>query len=582
VLKEYRRLVPYFKKHSLFYLFGFIFLVITDAGQLLLPQYMKQGIDAIARGGGELSIIGLLMLKMVFVALIVAASRFGWRFFIHGASMRIERELRDDFFDHLLKLSSSFYQKNKTGDLMARATNDIKSIRMATGMGVVALVDGLFMTLAILIILFSSHPRLSFLVILPLPFLTTLVIRFGPLLGKRFRQVQENYSDLSDKSQEAFSGVRVIKSFVKENYFLSLFDKSNERYQKSTMNLVKIWGFFFPAIAFLSGLTVLILLYFGGRNVMSGKITPGDFVALLSYLDMLIWPMMGAGFMVNMIQRGAASLARLNQVFLEPPEIVSTPGSRKIEDFDILEIEGLNFSYPEKDVKPVLQDIKLILPRGKTLGILGRTGAGKTTLLKILPRLLDPPEGKVFINGFDLRDLDLSALRKLFAQVPQDTFLFSASIRENIVYGKPEVAEDSMMLAAKLSTIDRDVGDFPSGWDTKVGEKGITLSGGQKQRIAISRAILLDAPILIFDDALSAVDTDTEKKILSTFFKRRKGKTNILVSHRISTLEMADFVVVMEKGRITQHGSPTELLEQEGLYREIAVLQSLEAKGVKA
>ena len=577
MLKEYRTLLPYIKKHLPFYILGFIFLVITDAGQLLIPQFLKNGIDTLFLEGDKLPIIGMLMLKMVITAGLVGISRFLWRYFIHGASMRIERELRDDFFSHLLILSSSFYQKNKTGDLMARATNDLKSVRMACGMGLVALTDGLFMTLAILTILFINYPRLSAYAILPLPVLTFLIIRFGPLLGKRFKKMQEDYSNLSDKAQEAFSGIRVIKSFVKERYFLSGFDDANREYQKSTMKLVKFWGVFFPAIGFLAGLTVLILLYFGGRSVMDGKISAGDFVALLSYLDMLIWPMMGAGFVVNFIQRGGASLGRLNEVFKDQPDIESNPGAPEINDFKELSFRGLTFSYNGTD-SPVLKDLNLSLVKGQTLGILGRTGSGKTTLLKLLPRLIDPPPGTVFINGGDVRDWELSSLRGLFAFVPQDTFLFSASIRDNILFGNPELGEEAMLAGAELSTIARDVSDFPNSWNTQVGEKGVTLSGGQKQRIAISRAVILDSPVLVFDDALSAVDTETEKLILTGFFKRRTGRTNILVSHRISTLELADYVVVLDRGEIVQKGTPSELLAQEGIYQEIALLQSMELK----
>jgi ATP-binding cassette subfamily B protein len=576
MMKEFRTILPYAKKHIVFYILGFLSLIVTDAGQLLLPQFLKRAVDLLSVGDFMLDRVGLLMIEMVAVALCVSMFRFAWRYFIHGASMRIEKELRQTFFRHLLTLSSSFYQRNKTGDLMARATNDLKSVRMACGMGLVAFTDGLFMTVAILAIIVADNPRLSVLTILPLPLLTFLVIRMGPLLGKRFKKVQEDYSGLSDMAQESFSGIKVIKSFVRERRFIDLFDAANDRYQKSTMRLVRIWGFFFPVIGFLSGLTMLLLLLFGGRKVMDGEISPGDFVALLSYLEMLLWPMLGAGFTVNMFQRGGASLARINEVLSEKPDIASPDAPAAAASFFGLVVRDLTFSYPDAK-EPSLRNVSFSLVPGMTLGILGRTGSGKSTLLKILPRLLDPPPGAVFVNGTDIREIDLADLRGLYGLVPQDTFLFSESIRENIAFGNPDAAEAVLAAAATLSTIDRDLSDFPQGWETEVGERGVTLSGGQKQRVAISRAVVPDAPVLLLDDALSSVDTDTERKILQGLFRERSGKTTVIVSHRISTLERTDYILVLDRGRVVQEGSHADLVSRDGLYREIWRLQSLEA-----
>ncbi len=345
------------------------------------------------------------------------------------------------------------------------------------------------------------------------------------------------------------------------------------------MYLVRIWGLFFPIITFISGLSLLFLLYFGGKSVILAEFSTGDFVAFMSYLTMLRWPVMGMGFTVNMLQRGAASLSRINAIMREKPEITSPPEPVDAAPQGELTINGLTFSYDEED-PAVLRNISVRLPRGHTLGILGRTGSGKSTLVRIIPRLLDPPPGTVAIGGRDVRDYRLDKLRGQVAFVPQDTFLFSATIKENLAFGRPDAPEEEIARAAELSTISRELDSFPHGWDTPVGERGLTLSGGQKQRVAISRAVLMDPELLIFDDALASVDTQTEERILSGFLEQRRGKTNILVAHRVSTLMYADYIIVMDEGEITQEGSHEDLLRQEGLYRDIYRLQQYTGGGV--
>lgn len=577
MLKEYRTLGPYIKRYIWFYISGLFFLVLTDGGQMILPQLIRRAVDAIASDAFEMAAIGRLMLLMVGVAAAIAVGRFGWRFFINGSSRRIEMELRQNLYNHLLKLSSTFYKEMKTGDIMARFTNDMHAIRMATGIALVALVDGLFMSLVILIILFSQYPRLALLTIIPLPLVTFLVLGAGRLLGVRFRKVQEGFSTLSEEVQESLSGIRVIKTFVREAHFLNRFKEANDEYLKRNLDLVKIWGFLFPAITFLSGITSLLLLYFGGGQVLRGTFSPGDFVAFMSYLGMLIWPMIGAGFTVNIAQRGAVSLGRINRILGTEPDIFSPPGADGLAEGGALEVRNLSFSFPDtpEGAEPVLADISFTIAKGRTLGILGATGAGKTTLLRLLPRLLDPPEGTVFYDGRDVRYYDLAFLRSSLAMVPQGTFLFSTTIKENIAFGNPGAEDSFLREMAEHSTIARDLKLFPKGWDSPVGEKGLTLSGGQKQRIAISRALAVEPEILIFDDALSAVDTETEEKILGSFVSLRKGKTNILVSHRISTLEAADKVIVLEGGRIVQEGTPEELKVEDGIFRRIFELQRI-------
>ena len=579
MLKEYKSLLPYVRRYAHFYILGFFALLLTDAGELYIPQLIRKSVDIIAGGSFELSQVGEQVILMVGIAASVALFRFGWRFFLHGASRRIERDLREDLFGHLLTLSPSFYRSMKTGDIMARATNDMRAIRMASGMALVAFIDGFFLSVAILAILFAQQPGLAAVTIIPLPLITVLVLFGGKLIGQRFKEVQEGFSKLSEQVRETLSGIRVVKSFVRESWVEEKFHGYNDEYIDKNMRLVRIWGLFFPVITFISGLSLLFLLLLGGRAVILGEISPGQFVAFMSYLTMLRWPVMGMGFTVNMLQRGAASLERINAIFREKPEITSKPNGKAVLPDSSIEISKLSVKY-EYSSEPALSDISLSLDSGKTLGILGRTGSGKTTLVRLLPRLIDPPEGSVYIGGIDVRDYDLESLRRSVGFVPQDTFLFSATIKENLAFGKPEAGDEELRRATTYSTIDRELETFPQGWKTEVGERGLTLSGGQKQRVAISRAMLIDPDILIFDDALASVDAETEGRILRCFLETRRGKTNILVAHRVSTLQHADHIVVLDGGRIVQEGSHERLVRQDGLYRDIYRLQQF-SKGEK-
>ena len=577
MIKEYKSLFPYIKKHIPNYIFGLLFLVLTDGGQLLIPMIVREAINSIEFGVFTLESILSKMLFLLLIALLIAIGRFGWRFFLHGASRNIERKLRKNLFAHLLSLSSKFYDNSKTGDIMSRATNDMNAIRMSTGFALVAFIDGLFMTLAILLILFSKYPSIALMTIIPLPVLTLIILFFGKALGERFKKVQEGFSKISEYVQESLTGIRVIKAFVQERPFLKKFRTINESYRKKNMELVKIWGFFFPIAIFISGLTSLSLLRFGGEAVILNKITIGDFVAILSYLGMLIWPVMSAGFTVNIIQRGGASLSRINSIFREEPDIRNQENSIKDIPSSSININNLNFTYPDTEAK-ILRNISFSILSGKTLGILGRTGSGKTTLINLIPRLLDPPENTVRMGENDIRQYDLYTLRSMFGIVSQNTFLFSASIKDNISFGLVDTKDNVELIkrVSEISTITRDIEYFPEGWDTEVGEKGITLSGGQKQRVSIARALAVKPEILIFDDALSNVDTETEEQILKQVLEFRKGKTNIIVSHRISTLEIADNIIVLDKGKITQQGKHEELIKEPGFYSEIYNLQKVE------
>ncbi|GHV86178.1 multidrug ABC transporter ATP-binding protein [Spirochaetia bacterium] len=602
-LREFRTVIPYLKKYRVSYILGFVCLVVVDGAQAVIPQFIRMAVDLITAGDFAWMAVFRLCLAMLGVMALIALGRFLWRYFIHGSSRRIETELRDNLFGHLLTLSWDFYQKHKIGDLMARSINDINAIRNALGWGLVTLVDGTVMASAILVIIFVQDPRTAVFCIIPLPFITIIMLLFGKAMGRLFHRAQETYSTMSDTVQETFAGIRVIKSFVKEWWFIKKFAEANDDYRKANMGLVKLYGVFFPFVSFLAGLTTIILLLVGGRRVVTGDLSPGELVALFSYLQMLIWPLMGAGFMVNMIQRGAASMGRINELLnsepsIQSPQFPESPESQSPQliqsrrNNPVIELRNLSFSYgqqkaetetqnPEDNPVPVLKDISLSIPRGTVLGILGRTGSGKSTLLKTLTRTVDPPDGTVFVEGIDVKKRDLQDLRRLFGVSPQDSYLFSDSIKNNIAYGnkgEEEPDEAALNLAAGLSALDGDLAAFGGGWDTLIGERGLTLSGGQKQRVAIARSLLAAPEILVLDDAFSAVDAETEKRILTGVLEERrkgKGKTTIIVSHRVSTLSSAGMVAVLEDGRLSELGTPAELLKAGRFFARMAELQRL-------
>jgi len=577
MLREYRTALPYLREHRGRYAAGALCLLVVDGSQVLMPQLVKRAVDLVSSGAFSRREVLEVCLWMLLAALAIAVSRFLWRYFIHGSSRRIEAAMRDALFSRLMDLSAGYFQANKTGDLMARATNDLGNVRQALGMGFVTLFDGVFMTAAVLVAMFAQNPRVALLAVIPLPAITLLILGFGGMVGRRFHKVQELYSRLSGIAQETMSGIRVVKSFVKEERFASDFSEANDRYAEASLSVAKVFAFFFPLISFLSGLTTAILILAGGRAVLGNAMSPGEIVAMLAYLEMLIWPMISAGFTVTMLQRGAASLSRVAEVLSAEPAIASAPGAIRGRPSGSVELRELSLTYGGAG-RPALEGVSLRLPEGSTLGVLGRVGSGKSTLLKALPRLVEPPPGTVFVGGRDVLSLDLGDLRRAFGFVPQDSFLFSDTVAANVRFAVPELGEERFRRVVSIAALDRDVELFPAGWETVVGERGMTLSGGQKQRVAIARALAADPAILVLDDALSAVDAETEKAILAALLRERAGRTNILVSHRVSTLRNADLVVVLDEGRVAQRGSHAELLaDSGGYYAEMARLQELEA-----
>ena len=574
-MKELSTLLPYFRRYGWRYLGGILCLFVTDGALLLVPQVLKTAINIIAAGGFEISSIAVLVRDLVFLAVVIGLGRFGWRLLILGSAYLVERDLRDRLYGHLQRLSSSFYGRTKTGDLMARFTNDLHAVRMAGSWALVGLLDGLFMTGAILVIMLARDATLTLVTMSPLPIITVVIVALGRVIKDRFLHVQEGFAALSEWVQESISGIRVVKTFVKERAFVRRFEHRNLEYIARSMDLVRLWGLMFPAVQFISGATMVIFLFLGGRAVMLGALTPGDFTAFIAYLQMMRWPMLGAGFTINLMQRAAASMGRINSILSEEPDITSPAEPIRARIRGRIEFRGLTYRYPDSGAD-VLHDIDLDIPAGSTLGILGRTGSGKTTLVDLIPRLLDPPPGTLLIDGRDVRDYDLQRLREQIGTVPQDTFLFSSTIRENIAFGGADMDDARIEALAEMSTISRDMKSFPLGDRTVVGERGVTLSGGQKQRIALSRAVGIDPTIMILDDTFSAVDTGTEESILEHLTDDIRGRTTIIISHRTSTLKYADRIVVLEDGRITQYGTHEELAAADGFYREIYSIQRLE------
>jgi len=586
-LKEYKSLLPYFATYRKRYILGLLCLIAVDAAQIAIPQFLRVAVDMISSGDFELRNIVVISLWMLLIMAMVSVGRFCWRYFIHGSSRRIETELRETFFEHLSKLSWDFYQKNKIGDLMARSINDLSAVRMAIGMGMVAMFDFIFMASAILIILFIQDAYSASFAVLPLPLITAMILLFGGVVSKRYQQAHEAYSRMSDTAQETFAGIRVIKSFVKERWFIKKFSDTNDDYRKANMELTRLYGFFFPIVTFLSEITILIMLIIGGRRVIMGLMTPGSLVAMFRYLTMLIWPLMGAGFTVSMIQRGAVSLGRINEILKTKPSIAEPENAQTAFVAEIpdaadtvpaLEVSNLSFAYNDGG-NTCLDNISFKLKRGEWLGIMGRTGCGKSTLVKTFMRMLDPPAGSVRVFGLNVRQWPLEELRKLFAVSPQDNYLFSDSIENNIAYALQDPDLNLVDKAIESSSLKKDLEHFANGIKTLIGERGLTLSGGQKQRVAIARALILDSEFLVLDDSLSAVDNETEQNILQSLQKARKGKTTIIISHRVSTLRYANKVLVLDKGKVCEWGSPDELAagNPDGYYARMAAFQRLES-----
>ncbi len=575
---HFRTLKDFIIKHKWRYLIGVTWLLVVDVMQLVIPRLLGNFTDALQRGNIDNGDLVLFSALILFLAGGIAFARYLWRMYIFGTARLLEYSLRNRLFSHLLNLSPSYYTRHKTGDLMARATNDLQAVRQAFGPGIVMFTDAVVLTLAtVTLMAVTTNIKLTAMALLPLPFLAFVSRFFGRIIHSRFRQVQEAFSGLSGRVHENVAGIRVVKSFVQEEAEIKKFTSVNRHYLETNMHLVRVWSVFGPLVQFISAVSFLIVLGYGGFLVLEETITLGDFVAFNSYLGLLTWPVMALGFVMNMLQRGSASMERINRILEEKPEITEPANPVSMDRVrGQVEFRNVTFRYPgSENPEPVLRNVSLVVEPGQTVAVVGRTGSGKTTLVNLLLRLYPVDDGSIFIDGYDINRIPLVVLRDAVGYVPQDDFLFSKTIRENITFGSPGIPPTVVNEAARVAGIHQEILSFSHGYETLVGERGVTLSGGQKQRVSIARALAKHPRILVLDDSLSAVDTRTEEAILRSLREVRRGLTNIIISHRVSSIKSADWIVVLEAGRVVEQGRHADLLARGGVYYELYQKQVL-------
>lgn len=579
-MKSFFTLKEFVVKHKWSYIFGIIWLLIVDFIQLLVPQIFRNLTNDFQNNLLDFQSIIKYALLIIVTGVGISLGRYLWRIYILGTSRNLEYYLRDKIFNHLLKLSPNYFNTHKTGDLMAHATNDIGAVRMALGQGVMMIVDSSFMIILSLIMMVqTTNLKLTATALFTLPLIIVVVNRFGVIIHKRFGYVQEAFSNLTDTIQESFSGIRVAKSFVQEDLVFEDFTNINNDNLKANLDLVKVSGTFHPFIQFISSISFLLVILYGGKEVILNRIDLGDFIAFNSYLGLLVWPMMALGFVINRLQRGAASMDRINEILNQIPDIADIENPIELKKVNgEIEFKKVNFKYPNTDTY-ALKNLSFKIEQGKSLAILGRTGSGKTTIISTLMRLYDITEGDITFDGVNIKDLSLDSLRDNIGYVPQDNFLFSTTISENIGFAfDEEVPILRIHQAAQMAEIYDNIMEFPNKFNTILGERGVTLSGGQKQRTSIARAIAKRPAVMILDDSLSSVDTETEEKILNNLATIMEDTTTIIISHRISTVKDCDEIIYLDKGTIVERGNHQELLSLNGLYKDLHEKQLLEEK----
>jgi ATP-binding cassette subfamily B protein len=567
---------PYLWKYRRGLALGTASLLATDVTKAALPLVLRSGIDSLMKGF-RLSLVFEFAALIVLIAVVRGVFQYWMRVILIGISRDIEFDLRNDLFAHIITLSQDFYAKYRTGDIMARATNDLNAVRMMLGPGIMYFTETFFTALFLVSVMGYVDWRLTLFCLIPAPLVSVAVILFGRRIHDRFQTIQKMFSDISSRVQENLSGVRVVRAYAQENAEVRKFELLNRDYVAENIRLARLSAFFMPLLQALIGLGFLVVLLAGGYQLLAHRISLGSFVMFNTYMGMLIWPMIALGWVVNLMQRGTASWSRIMELMQEKPGIVQRNSSHSPSPsysvLGALRFEGVEMQYPSGCA---LKDITLEIPAGATVAIVGHTGSGKSTLVSLIPRLMDPTRGAVFLDGFDLRDLDPEWLRRQIGFVPQETFLFSATLAENIAWGVDHATEDEIARAADLAGLGPDIASFPDGYGTVIGERGITLSGGQKQRVAIARAILRNPKILILDDALASVDTLTEERILTSLAGVMRGRTTILISHRVSTVQNASQIFVIERGVVAEQGTHAELIRTGGYYADLYQKQLLE------